>query len=83
MDRSWTNTRLLETCKNRIRLQVSEHAANQLQTFSDFYHKTRTTLLGHILRLPPEDAMYQCVLTPEVTDILQTLPKRVGRPRIA
>eukprot|EP00971_Amphidinium_carterae_P173586 3441234-Amphidinium_carterae.1 len=65
MDRSWTNARLLETSKNRIRIQVSEHAANQLQTCSEYYHKTRTKLLGHILRLPPEDAMYHCVLTPE------------------
>eukprot|EP00971_Amphidinium_carterae_P000691 13623-Amphidinium_carterae.1 len=69
--------------RTRIRFTVSEQAANQLKTFSEYDTMTRTTFLGHLLRLPPTDAMYQCVLTPEGTDILHTLHKRAGRPRIA
>eukprot|EP00971_Amphidinium_carterae_P057040 1127695-Amphidinium_carterae.2 len=57
-----------------MRLNVSEEAVNQLETYSEHYHITHTTLLGHIPRLPP-DAMYVCVLTP-ATDILETLTKR-------
>eukprot|EP00971_Amphidinium_carterae_P103602 2051378-Amphidinium_carterae.1 len=49
---------------------------------SAYYLHTRTRLLGHLLRLSPDDALYQCTCNEKSDDILSTVPCRDGRPKI-
>ena len=80
IDRYWTHARLLRLA-NTMSAKVAPMSPKHI-SFKTYYLKKRRTLLGHLIRAPPNNLSRLAVLSREDADLSAShSKKRVGRPR--
>ena len=81
IDRSWSNTRVLERACALARHPKHPRRHQGPTPFAEYDNQRRLRLLGHLLREDENHLARATVILPSGKDLAKSLPKRVGRPR--